>query len=330
MNITIVTDAWEPQVNGVVNTYKNTIPILEKKAKVSVIHPNAPTLKRRPLVGYPEIEIVINPWQIGHVLDAAIRENHFIHIATEGPLGLYARLHLSKNKYSFTTCFHTLFPEFIEKRFKIPSFLIYPFFRWFHGKSKALLVPTTGMVDYLESRGFKNLAVWTRGVNMDIFNPSRRTNPGRYIVYVARASHEKNIDEFCQLDYEKKIFVGDGPYLEELKNKYTDVEFVGKKQGTKLAELIANADAFVFPSKTDTFGIVLLESIACGTPIAAFPEPGPKEVITQMENGYYCNELQISVKNCMYIDREVVYESSKEWTWERSADQFFSNITKQK
>jgi glycosyltransferase involved in cell wall biosynthesis len=326
MNITLVTDAWEPQVNGVVQTYKNVIPLLP--GKVSVIHPYLPMIKKKALPGYSEIELAINPWRIKPLLDDAIRDNNYIHIATEGPLGLYARRYMKEVGYNFTTCFHTMFPEFIEKRLKIPAALLYPFFRWFHGPSRGIFVSTTGMANHLDRKGFSNIKMWTRGVDQKMFNPSRRSNPDRYIIYVARASHEKNIDDFCRLNYDRKIFVGDGPYLKDLKSRYKDVEFVGMKRGKQLAELIANADVFVFPSKTDTFGIVLLESIACGTPVAAYPEPGPIEVIKQMHNGYYCNELQVAVNHCMSLDREKVYESSQEWTWERSAKQFTEGITR--
>jgi len=328
MSITIVTDAWEPQVNGVVNTYKNILPILRERNKVHVVHPYLDCFKRNPLVGYREIEITLNPWRCKPLLDLAMENKDRIHIATEGPLGLYARIYLKSKQYSYTTCYHTMFPEFIEKRLYIPSSFTYPFFRWFHNDSKKIFVSTKETKYKLEDLGFKNLAIWTRGVDPALFNPNRRNDPKPYIIYVARASKEKNIDEFCELGYERKVFVGDGPYLEELKRKYKDVEFVGKKTGIELAELIANADVFVFPSKADTFGIVLLEAIACGTPVAAYDEPGPMEVIKQTVNGYYCTDLGMSLKQCLKADRNKVYETSQEWSWERSAEQFLEGITK--
>jgi len=326
MNIMIVTDAWEPQVNGVVNTYKNILPMLRKENNVNIVHPYLDCFKRAPLVGYNEIEIALNPWRCKHLLDAAIVSKDRIHIATEGPLGLYAKIYLKLKKYPYTTCFHTMFPEFVEKRLHISTSFTYPFFRWFHNDSKKIFVSTRETMYKLEEKGFKNLAIWTRGVDPELFNPNRRSNPQRYIIYVARASKEKNIDRFCNIEYERKIFVGDGPYLEELKRRYSRVEFVGKKTGVELAELIANADAFVFPSKADTFGIVLLEAIACGTPVAAYDEPGPMEVIKQNENGYYCTDLDMSLKRSLRVDRKRVYETSQEWTWERSAKQFLEGI----
>lgn len=328
MKILLVTDAWEPQVNGVVRTYQNIIKILKTRdVDIQVVHPHYKNFKTIPLPGYPEIEIATNPKLLIVELEQALSSNRHIHIATEGPLGLTARIYLAKRGYPFTTGFHTLFPEFIQKRFYIPAKILYPFFRWFHNRAVATLVPTTKIRDQLIDKGFSKPSVWTRGVDFNLFNPSRRTNPSRYIVYVARASKEKNIDEFCNLNYDRKIFVGDGPYLPELKQRYPEVEFVGKKQGPELAELIANADVFVFPSKADTFGIVILEAIACGTPVAAYQEPGPLEVIQLMRNGHCSKDLQVSVNFCTTIDREEVYKTSTEWTWERSADNFIEGIT---
>lgn len=328
MRITIVTDAWEPQVNGVVNTYKNMMTILRKEHTVNVVHPYLNCFKRKPLIGYNEIEIALNPWKCKVLLDLAIENNDYIHVATEGPLGVYARIYLKSKQYLYTTCFHTMFPEFIEKRLHIPASMTYPFFRWFHNDSKSIFVSTKETKRKLESKGFRNIDIWTRGVDPEVFNPYRRNNPEQYIIYVARASKEKNIDEFCNLKYKRKIFVGDGPYLEELKRKYREVEFVGKKTGIELAELIANADVFVFPSRADTFGIVLLEAIACGTPVAAYVEPGPLEVIQQDINGYYCTDLSVSIDQCLKIDRNKVYETSQEWSWDRSAKQFLEGLSR--
>jgi glycosyltransferase involved in cell wall biosynthesis len=221
-----------------------------------------------------------------------------------------------------------MFPEFVEKRFGIPAKCLYPYFRWFHSNSAAVLVPTKGIKDYLEEKGFRNLHVWTRGVNRDIFNPERRTRPQNYIVCVSRVSKEKGLDDFCKLHYTRKVLIGDGPYLKELKSKYPDVEMIGKKEGVELAEWVANADVFVFPSKTDTFGIVILESLGCGTPVAAYNEPGPRETIIPGYNGYIDDCLERAVKMCLNIDREGVFESSKKWTWQKTSN-IFSTIVNQ-
>lgn len=325
--ILLITDAWAPQINGVVRTYQNLLEILKSSGHtIDVMHPYMPGLKRKQLKSYSEIEIVTNPWKMKDLLLDYIAAGYRFHIATEGPLGLYARQLLIRKKCYFTSSYHTAFPEFFREMYNIPIWLTYPFFKWFHMKSKAILVPTHAFKNTLENRGFRNIEVWTRGVDGLLFNPKNRIETQPYIVCVSRASKEKNIDAFCQLKHEKKVFVGDGPYLAELQSKYPDVHFVGKKEGVELAQLIASADVFVFPSLTDTFGIVILESIACGTPVAAYPEPGPVEVIENDYNGHYSDNLQESMNRCQALNRREVYESSKQWTWRRSAQQFMENI----
>lgn len=319
MKVLIITDAWEPQVNGVVRTYQNTI---KNMYGVEVIHPYTPGLKRVAMPGYKEIELVTNPWKIKRLLWVAMYEGKSIHIATEGPLGIYARHLLNRSCYRYTTSFHTMFPEYIQTRFKIPASWTYPFFRWFHGKSKHVLVATNSMKTYLEEKGFKNLKLWSRGVDTNIFNPTRKQDTKPYIVCVSRVSKEKGLDDFCKLKYNRKVLIGDGPYLEELKQKYPDVEMIGKREGVELAKWIASADAFVFPSKTDTFGIVILEALACGTPVAAYDQPGPRETIFNGVNGYYGDDLTMCLVMCLSLNRGDVHRSSRNWTWERATQQF--------
>jgi glycosyltransferase involved in cell wall biosynthesis len=324
MRILIITDAWDPQVNGVVRTYQNTIRELEKSGNiVEVIHPYCDGLKRVKLPSYPEIELVINPWKIKQKLWVALYEGWKIHIATEGPLGIYARMLLRKKE--FTTCYHTQFPEFIQKRTKIPAAVFYPFYRWFHNNARSTMVPTQLMCDMLIRKGFNKVEVWSRGVDTTVFNPSRRSNPSNYIVCVSRVSKEKGLDDFCRLKG-KKVLVGDGPYLNELKKKFPEVNYVGCKFGNELAEVVANADVFVFPSQTDTFGIVILEAIACGTPVAAYEQPGPIDVIEPMYNGMYSNNLSHNVEVCKLINRSDVFKSSTRWSWEESTKQFLKII----
>jgi len=324
--IVIITDAWAPQVNGVVRTYENICKELEKKRQpFDLITPYHTKLKRKTLKGYEEIELVVNPWKIKQLLWIAMYEGHKIHIATEGPLGLYARYLLNKHNYPYTTSFHTLFPEFIKKRIGLPLWLSYAYFRWFHNTSKCVMVPTKGMITHLNTKGFKFLKLWTRGVDSELFNPKRRKEGKPFILCVSRISKEKNLDAFCKLTG-RKVVIGDGPYLESLKKKYPDVEYLGIKQGEELAEWYASADVFVFPSKTDTFGIVILESISSGTPVAAYEEPGPLEAIEPMYNGMYGENLQHNVSACYSINRREVYESSKKWTWEHSTKQFLEAL----
>lgn len=328
MKIVIVTDAWTPQVNGVVSTYRNIIPIIQDMGyTVQVIHPYMYGLKRNRLRAYPEIEYVTNVFYIKRILRGVIDENTRVHIATEGPLGLFARRYCIKNKIKFTTCFHTMFPEFIEKRWFIPSSLTYVYFKWFHSKSKALLCPTTKIKTHLEKKGFKHVKVWTRGVDSDLFHPSKKTeNNQKYILCVSRISKEKGLDDFCKLNHPNKILVGDGPYLESLKKKYPDVKFLGKKVGEELAEIYANAEAFIFPSKADTFGIVILESISSGVPVASYPEPGPQEVIENGKNGFMDNSLQKALDECLKINKQSTFESSQKWTWQKSVQDFINAL----
>ena len=328
MKINIITDAWEPQVNGVVRTYQNTVKELTKQGiSVTVVHPYSFDFKTTPMIGYPEIDLVTNPWRLKHALDFMIASKDKIHIATEGPLGLYARLYLEKKRYKYNTSFHTLFPEFIQKRFFVPLGITYPYFKWFHNSSNAVLVPTTQMKEHLENKNIQNVKIWTRGVDSDIFNPKLRDKKidSPYILCVSRVSKEKGLDDFCKLNYNRKVLIGDGPYLDELRQKYPDVEFLGKKEGRTLAKWYANAEVFVFPSKSDTFGIVILEAIACGTPVASYEEPGPKEVLTE-KNGCMSDDLNYSLLQALTMNRDEVYESSKNWSWKTATKQFIEAI----
>lgn len=330
MKILLVTDAWEPQVNGVVRTYQNTIKELRAMGhEVNVIHPYLSYLRRKPLTGYKEIEYVTNPWAIRHMVAYEMSMETHIHIATEGPLGLVARWVCRNGK--FTTSYHTQFPEFIQKRTRIPASFFYPYFRWFHKKSAAVLTPTEYMQEYLTDKRFRRVKVWTRGVDTNVFRHELRNDPGYYLLCVSRVSQEKGLDDFCQLDHPRKLLVGDGPYLKTLQKRYPDVKFTGKLEGKELATYYANADCFVFPSLTDTFGIVMLESIACGTPIASYPTAGALEVVEPNINGCLVQgevkTLQEAVRRCMDINRWDVVESSHKWTWKRATESFIENIS---
>lgn len=325
MKIAIISDTDTSQINGVVTTYKNTINELRTCGFSVHMFDSTYGGKLFALPGYKEVQIALQPWKIKTVLDYQINNDANVHIATEGPMGLFARLYLGWKQYPFTTCYHTKFPEFIQSRTKIPAKILYPYFRWFHNKSKCVMVPTNGMKKFLESKGFKNVNVWTRGVDTTLFNPTPYYS--NYILCVSRVSHEKNLDAFCQLPHSRKVLVGDGPYLEELKAKYPDVHYAGKQTGEELAKWYRNASCFVFPSKEDTFGIVLLEAIASGVPVAAYPEPGPMEVIN-INNGMMSDDLNIAVEYALKKNRMEVYETSKRWTWESATKQFVSYLCK--
>jgi glycosyltransferase involved in cell wall biosynthesis len=320
--LTIVTDAWEPQINGVVTTYTHTISTLRSwGVDVEVI--NGEECVKKPLPKYPQIEVACDPWKIKTRLQSAIRNQRKIHIATEGPLGLYARLFVAKRNYPFTTCYHSKFPEFIESSVGIPARFCYPFFRWFHSRSRIVMVPNSTMVRELDYKGFRNLSIWSRGVDTDLFRPTKNVHP--YIVCVTRVSREKNIEAFCEIKHPYKVVVGDGPYLQELRDKYPKIMFVGKKTGEELVRYYAEADVCVFPSYNDTFGVVMLESIACGTPVAAVPGPGQKEVINT-HCGVVSTDLNHAVRECMKIDRRLVRQEAMKWTWETATRQFASHI----
>ena len=277
---------------------------------------------------YKEIELMLNPQIYRNYILGRANFGDKIHIATEGPLGLYAKRILDEEGFSYTTSFHTKFPDYIQNMFKIPKKLSYRYFKYFHKKSKKILVPTRSIKDELENYGFSNMQLWTRGVDSNYFNYKKRGNTEKCVLCVSRASREKGLDDFCSLNTStyKKILIGDGPYLNTLRKKYKDVLFLGKKENYELGEFYANADLFVFPSKTDTFGIVLLESIACGTPLLTYYEPGPKEVIEQGVNGIMTDNLQKDFNNAISLDRKKVYESSKKWTWEKCTSMFLNSL----
>jgi glycosyltransferase involved in cell wall biosynthesis len=254
----------------------------------------------------------------------------YIHIATEGPLGLWARAYLSLAGIPHNTAYHTKFPEGLRKLFGIPESLTWRFVRWFHKHSGKVLTTTDSMVAELKAHGFSGEVIpWTRGVDRDIFHPGHREpNPKYILVCVARVSKEKNLEDFFKLDYPgaHKIMVGDGPMLEKYKAQYPDVEFVGFKTGDDLAEYYRIADVFVFPSRWETFGIVMIEAMACGTPVAAYPCQGPEDVIDQGITGFMEEDLATAVHRCLGLNRDRVCEGSQRWSWEKAWQIFRDNL----
>ena len=316
MNILIVTDAWKPQVNGVVTTLTNIVNILRKNNNVKVV--TIDNCKVKVPTPYPGVKM-------GFFLDHKISENvqwaDAIHIATpEGTIGTRYRRELEKRNITFTTGYHTKWPEFLKAMLHIPEDFTYPYLRKVNKHSKAVLVPTEAARKELEEKGFKNVKTWTRGVDRSNF--TFNDAPEDYIVCVSRVSKEKGLDDFCSLPYPNKVVVGDGPYLVELKRKYTDVDFVGVKHGKELADYYRNAKVFVFPSKADTFGVVMIEAMACGTPVAAYPVTGPVDVIDSGITGTMHENLQVAIEQAKTLDRRAVYEFSKKWDWGTSASQF--------
>lgn len=330
----IVTDTTSKQTNGVVRTLSKTIEHLSKELEVFVINPELEEFKTFSLPFYKEIDVVYNASKHIKIIDYINPD--YIHIATEGSLGLAAKLYCDKKGYYYTTSYHSMFPEFVYDMFKIPEKLTYPYFRWFHAKSKNVLVPTNKVKELLESKGFTNIVIWRRGVDRNSFNSSYRTNTNidnKYIILcVSRISKEKGLDDFCQIpipDNYVKTLVGDGPYYYELRlnNISEKVYFVGKKLGEDLSWYYANADVFIFPSKNDTFGLTQLEAIASGTPVLAYKRTVSEEIIKDGVSGYLVDEFNIqNINKALQLDRKQVEEESLNWTWEKCTEIFKNNL----
>jgi len=331
----LVTDAWEPQVNGVVRTLSRVIKELrEMGVEVEVVSPSD-GYKTMPLITYEEIKLAI-----GARDDVEERFKAFapdaVHIATEGTLGWDARHICLDYKFPFTTSYHTQFPEYVHARFWwIPTWAGYAYMRAFHNKSGRVMVATPSMMERLESRGMKNITAWSRGVDTELFHPSKRGIDGGVYkdlpkpvwAYVGRVAVEKNIEAFLKLDLPgTKVVVGGGPLLEELQTKYPDAKFTGPKFGDELSQHYADADVFVFPSFTDTFGLVILEAMAAGTPVAGFMAPGPKDIIPGSGAGAVNDDLKIACMEALKCDRETTRKYAEKFSWRACAEDFLRNL----
>jgi len=324
--ILIVTDNLPDQINGVVTTYKN-IEACAIRDGYTVDYVDPRCFRYVDCPGYNEVKITF-PWKIWKKIEA-INPDH-IHIATEGTLGLWARAYLSKHNIRHNTAYHTKFPEGLKKLFGIPEWITWLFVRWFHKHSGKVLTTTDTMVKDLKAHGFDGEVIpWTRGVDREIFTPNLREELlAKYLLCVSRVSKEKNLEKFFELEYPGyyKIMVGDGPMLETYKKQYPSVHFTGFKTGVDLARYYANAEVFVFPSQWETFGIVMIEAMACGTPVAAFPCDGPLDVIDQAETGFMNENLKHAVDACLQLSRERVLEGSQRWTWDNAWKIFKENL----
>lgn len=328
MRILLVTDAWAPQVNGVVVTLENTVRWLERWGHhVRVISPAG--FRTFPMPTYPEIPLALFPGR-----EVARRVAEFepdaLHIATEGPLGAAARACCLRSGMSFTTAYHTCFPEYVKPRFGIPRAWTYAWLRRFHSRSSAVLVATAAIREMLEARGFEKVADWSRGVDEALFRPApeRFTDLRRPVfLYVGRVAVEKNLPAFLGLDLPgTKVVVGDGPDRRMLQERFAHVRFVGTRRGAELASFYQRADVFVFPSRTDTFGLVMAEAMACGTPVAAFPVRGPVDVVRDPKAGVLDNDLGAAAMAALALDREKVARYARRFSWEQSTRQFIANL----
>ena len=327
MHITIVTDAWFPQVNGVVRTLSTVGEHLSAMGNnVTFITPN--DFRTVPCPTYPEIRLALLPdRKMASLIESA--QPSAIHIATEGPLGHAARAYCIRRNLPFTTAYHTKFPEYVRARTLIPISWSYAVMRRFHGRSQGVMVATDSLRRELEHWGIRNVKSWTRGVDIDLFHPqpSILDLPRPISMYVGRVAVEKNIGAFLSLDTSgTKVVVGDGPQREELARRHPDTIFVGSKSGEDLARHYASADVFVFPSRTDTFGLVLIEAMACGVPVAAYPVAGPLDVVGDSGAGVLDEDLAKAVEGALLIDRSVPREHALGFTWERCAEMFLENL----
>jgi glycosyltransferase involved in cell wall biosynthesis len=325
----IVTDAWHPQTNGVVRCLDNVGRELRGRGyDVQYLTPER--FWTVPLPTYPEIRLSLAP--LGAVAEQidTLAPDH-LHIATEGPLGLQAKLYCAEAGLSFTTSYHTRFPEYVSARAPVPTEWSYAYLRWFHGGAAATLVPTPSVAEELRRQGFANVRVWSRGVDAAAFAPGPKTAfaglPGPHLLYVGRVAVEKNVSAFLSLDVPgTKIVVGDGPQREELQRLYPEAVFLGLKRGAALAALYRSADVFVFPSRTDTFGNVMIEALASGVPVAAYPVPGPIDVLTDPTCGALDDDLGAAVQRALTLSRERARAFSGRFTWSHCADQFLATL----
>ena len=322
----MITDNLPDQINGVNTTYNNIEPYAIRDGyTVHTIHPGC--FRYIDCPKYNEVKLAI-PTKMGQKIEEISPD--YIHIQTEGPLGVWARKYLSKHNIRHNTAYHTKFPEGLKKLFGIPEFLTWHFVRWFHKHSGKVLTTTDSMVRELQAHGFKGEVIpWTRGVDRDIFYPCDITAEKQpVLVCVSRVSKEKNLEDFFKLDYTgaHKIMVGDGPMLEKYKKQYPDVEFVGFKTGHDLAHYYQIADVFVFPSRWETFGIVMIEAMACGTPVAAYPCQGPEDVIEQGVTGFMEKDFATAVHRCLGLNRDKVLKGSQKWSWQNAWKIFRDNL----
>lgn len=337
MKLALVTDAWHPQVNGVVTTLHELVQALGPLGvEVKVLHPGL--FKNRPCPGYAGIDLAVRPYKaLADMLEALQPEA--VHIATEGPLGWAARKYCLKKGWKFTTAFHTKFPEILKAALRVPLFLGYGLFRRFHRPSSGVMVPTQGVLSMLETRGFKRLKPWTHGVDLSLFDyhplpleiPELKDCERPFSLFVGRVSYEKNIDAFLDLKLQgTRIVCGVGPLEAQLKARYPNVVWMGVLPRDALAKVYAAADVFVFPSRNETFGLVMLEAMACGTPVAAYPVDGPLQVLGEGDSlamgGVLDEDLDAAVQQALTISRASARQRAESFGWPQTVAMFKANL----
>jgi glycosyltransferase involved in cell wall biosynthesis len=332
MRIAIVSDAWHPQINGVVTTLGKTV-----EAATSLGHEvrliSAEGMRSIPCPSYPEIRLALRP---GPAVRARLQQfaPEALHIATEGPLGIAARAYATRRGVPFTTSYHTQFPDYARQRWGIPASIGYAYLRHFHRPAVRTLVGTETVRTNLQARGFGHLVLWSRGVDTALFQPDAAARreaealwPRPIMLYAGRVAVEKNLEAFLRTDLPgTRLVVGDGPALEGLRARYPRAVFLGYRFGVNLARVMAGADVFVFPSRTDTFGIVMLEAMACGLPVAAFPVQGPLDVVRQRVTGVLDEDLSLAIRGALELDPRECRAFAQLYTWERCTRQFLGHL----
>ncbi|KQZ60612.1 alpha-mannosyltransferase [Sphingopyxis sp. Root1497] len=331
MRILIVSDAWEPQINGVVRTLQATIGELRRTGhEVGIVSPDL--FRSIPCPSYPEIRLAFAGWRkVGRHIRAFAPQA--IHISTEGPLGMAARRWCIRNKFPFTTAYHTRFPEYVAARLPLSPAFVWRFIRWFHRPARHIMVATRSLARELADQGLTQTMLWERGVDHDLFRPDRAAHsaltglPRPIQLCVGRVAVEKNIEAFLDTAQPgTKVIVGDGPALAELKARYPGALFLGKQTGEALASIYAGADVFVFPSRTDTFGLVIIEALSAGTPVAAYPVPGPGDIVTGGA-GALDADLGQAIAAALRCDRGDAAALGARYNWPACTAQFAKALT---
>jgi len=328
LSVLIATDAWRPQVNGVVRTLTSLAEACSRLG-VSVTFLTPEGFPSFPVPTYPGLRLAIpSRREVARRIGEAAPEA--IHIATEGPIGWHARAYCRRRGLAFTTCYATRFPEYVSLRTGLPASFGYVVMRHFHAAAAGTMVATNSLREELAGRNFRRLCAWTRGVDTELFNPCNPAPldlPRPIFISVGRIAVEKNLEAFLSLDLPgSKVVIGDGPQLEVLKLRFPQAVFLGEKTGKELASHIAAADVFVFPSLTDTFGVVQLEALACGVPVAAFPVTGPIDVIADRPVGALDHDLRSACLRALGQSRELCRDFALTHSWENCARQFINNL----
>ena len=337
MKLALITDAWHPQINGVVTTLQELVVALAPLGvQVEVIHPGL--FRNKPCPGYKGIDLAVRPAKpLAEMLERL--QPDAIHLATEGPLGWAARRYCRKNKWAFTTAFHTKFPEILHAALRVPLSWGYALFRHFHRPSAGVMVPTQGVLDMLKARGFAQLKPWTHGVDLGLFEyheqpldlPALAHLPRPLSLFVGRVSYEKNIEAFLSMNLPgTRIVCGVGPLEDNLRQRFPDGVWMGVLPRPELAKIYAASDVFVFPSKNETFGLVMLEAMACGTPVAAYPVDGPLQVLGADQagaaGGVLHEDLGHAVTHALQVPRNEARKRAMHFDWPQTAQSFASHL----